>query len=461
MRITMLGHACLLCETEDGRILMDPWLAGPSNFQSWWHLPEVTVQPSDLPPADYVYISHLHDDHFHPPTLSRLDRGSVVLIPKLYHDRLRRRIERLGFARIRELKHAREEILGRSTRINCCQIGNDSLLAVSDPAASMLNANDAFQGNDPRVASSLLDALSQRRRFDIVFLAFGTAGAFPKCYRFEDPAESLDPWVKERAMLTNFVRNAVSSKAKAVVPFAGGFALLSRRLAWMNEAKTTPADALEALRKKAPLVPAFEMNPSDIWDSRQGLIPLHPPIDWNERLAMIERMRLSHAEELNRIDLDERRGPRGLYDLFRSRVSENLRSMALLRKRMDYSVLFDVEGEPGGKWNVDLRQPGRWFREGDRGDWMTRVTIPARLLADVLTDPDGWETLGISYKLDVYMKKGARAREALLTRMMNTPSPVSLLKLALTPRFAEFVFNRKKEFAKLAREKLFAAGGPA
>ncbi len=45
-------------------------------------------------------------------------------------------------------------------------------------------------------------------------------------------------------------------------------------------------------------------------------------IDWNERLAMIERMRLSHAQELKRIDLDERTGPRGLYDLFRTRVSE-------------------------------------------------------------------------------------------------------------------------------------------
>ncbi|MBI2149936.1 MAG: hypothetical protein HYU27_04935 [Acidobacteria bacterium] len=58
------------------------------------------------------------------------------------------------------------------------------------------------------------------------------------------------------------------------------------------------------------------------------------------------------------------------------------------------------------------------------------------------------------------MKKVSRAREALLTRMMNTPSPASLLKLALTPRFAQFAPNRKKEFAKLARQKLFATGGP-
>ena len=98
MRVTMLGHACLLCETEDTRILMDPWLVGPANFRSWWHFPEVSVDPAKLPPLDYLYISHLHGDHFHIPTLERLDRRPTVLVPRLYHNRMLRRLHQLGVA---------------------------------------------------------------------------------------------------------------------------------------------------------------------------------------------------------------------------------------------------------------------------------------------------------------------------------------------------------------------------
>ena len=123
---------------------------------------------------------------------------------------------------------------------------------------------------------------------------------------------------------------------------------------------------------------------------------------------------------------------------------------------MNCSLLFQVEGSPGGQWEVDLRRPYGWFREGDSGDWLMRVTIPSSLLAAVLTDPDGWETLGISYKLDITMKKGALAKEGLLNRLIHTPTPFGFLRLLLAPRFGDFVFRRRTEFAKLFWQKLFA-----
>ena len=121
---------------------------------------------------------------------------------------------------------------------------------------------------------------------------------------------------------------------------------------------------------------------------------------------------------------------------------------------MNCSVLFVVEGQPGGQWEIDLRGSNRLLREGDSGDWLIRVTIPAGLLAEVLMDPDGWETLGISYKLDLYLRKGARIPEALLSRLIYTPSPSSLVRLLLAPRFAELVMRRRQEFFRMVRDKL-------
>ena len=123
---------------------------------------------------------------------------------------------------------------------------------------------------------------------------------------------------------------------------------------------------------------------------------------------------------------------------------------------MNCAVLFEVEGSPGGQWEVDLRKPSGWFREGDSGDWLMRIAIPSALFAHVLADPDGWETLGISYKLNVTMKKGALAKEGLLNRLIHTPTPFGALRLLLTPRFAEFVVRRRKEFTKLLQRKLLA-----
>jgi hypothetical protein len=459
MRIEMLGHACLLCETDDARILMDPWLVGPANFRSWWHIPAVTRSPTELPPLDYLYISHQHGDHFHDPTLEQLDRRATVLVPRLYHKRMLRRLRDLGYTRIVELPHAKEVRLTRATRVTCVQMGRDSVLAVADSSASMLNANDALQGAHPDIKLPLLGALATRYRFDIVFLAFGTAGPFPKCYRIEDvPARAMDPWLKERAMLRNFLEGARTIRAKTVVPFAGGFALLADKLLWMNEAKTTPADALGLLREREPEITGLEMNPGDIWDSRAGLIRVHAPVAWDRRLEIIDQLRQAHASELSVIDTEDRQGPADLQHLFQSRLAQNLRRFPLLRRRMNSSILVVVEGEPGGAWEVDLRRASNWFREGDSGDWVIRLTIPSGLLAQVLTDPDGLETLAISYKLDLYVKAGARPKEALLDRLLYTPSPTWLLKTLFAPRFAEFVILRRKEFWQTLRAKLTAAG---
>src|SRR5712692_6264386 len=134
-------------------------------------------------------------------------------------------------------------------------------------------------------------------------------------------------------------------------------------------------------------------------------------------------MREIHAAELKQIDAEELRGPDDLYEIFQRRLRENLRRFPLLRRCLSCCVLFDVQGEPGGKWEVDLRRASGWFRRGDSGEWVVKLTIPAGLLAEVLLDAEGWNTLCGSYKLDLHMRNGGRAKEGFLDRLMFTPSP--------------------------------------
>jgi L-ascorbate metabolism protein UlaG (beta-lactamase superfamily) len=109
VRIRYFGHACLLIETADVCILVDPTTAreklpGVSHFTF-----------DDLPPRiDFLFISHGHQDHLCPEVLMQL-RGRVgtVLVPPNNRGEpsdpsLKRILGRLGFRSVTTLEPLEE-----------------------------------------------------------------------------------------------------------------------------------------------------------------------------------------------------------------------------------------------------------------------------------------------------------------------------------------------------------------
>src|SRR5260221_11284544 len=100
MQITCLGHAGLHIGTRGGRILCDPW-KNPAYFDSWFVFPDNSGLDWDhYGQVDYLYVSHLHQDHFDPELLSQhVSREATVLLPDFPVPDLRDELERLGFTR--------------------------------------------------------------------------------------------------------------------------------------------------------------------------------------------------------------------------------------------------------------------------------------------------------------------------------------------------------------------------
>jgi hypothetical protein len=75
---------------------------------------------------------------------------------------------------------------------------------------------------------------------------------------------------------------------------------------------------------------------------------------------MIADLHQAHAAVLGAIDEEDRLGPPDLQEIFETRLTQNLRRFPLLRRKMNSSILFVVEGEQGGP-EVDLRRTSNWF----------------------------------------------------------------------------------------------------
>jgi N-acyl-phosphatidylethanolamine-hydrolysing phospholipase D len=99
MKITMLGHATLLIEMDGKKILTDPWLTDPLYMGQLQH--SGLFKPKKLPKLDLILVSHGHEDHFDPRTVSKISKNTPVVIFKPYEKSARK----AGFNKIYPVTH--------------------------------------------------------------------------------------------------------------------------------------------------------------------------------------------------------------------------------------------------------------------------------------------------------------------------------------------------------------------
>lgn len=83
LRVSFVGHATVLIQTEGLNILTDPMWSNRASLVQWAgpervHPPGVALE--DLPPVDVVLISHNHYDHLDLATLKQLSRNDQLRI---------------------------------------------------------------------------------------------------------------------------------------------------------------------------------------------------------------------------------------------------------------------------------------------------------------------------------------------------------------------------------------------
>lgn len=246
MQVTSVGHAGFFIETDAGSILCDPWV-NPAYFASWFPFPDNSQLDWDrLGDCDYLYVSHLHKDHYDPKNLAaHVNKDAVVLLPDYPVPDLRHALEDLGFRNFFETENCVNHVVnGPRGTLNVMIMSltapadgplGDSALCVSDGQTTAFNMNDARPVD--------LEPLhTQFGSIDVHMLQFSGAIWYPVVYDMPQRAkDSFGAQKRQRGM--DRCRQYIDQVgATWVIPSAGPPCFLDDELRGLNDVYGDPAN---------------------------------------------------------------------------------------------------------------------------------------------------------------------------------------------------------------------------
>ena len=259
MKVTLVSHASVVIESHGLRIWTDPWLSGKVFNESWSLFPPAAFEPAMLDGIDYLWISHIHPDHFHLPSLSSLPAEFKARVKVLFQDNHPERVfeglGKCGYRNFQVLPHRKRIPLNDRTSVYCYSAGTlDSCLGVIEPEGALFNINDSrLNATDCRRVKSDVG------RIETVLSQFSLA-----VYNGFQPRES-HLRRGAAAMLEKIFANHTALGAKVTIPFASlmRFSLADNR--YMNEFANRPREVWEFARRRNLGVAI--LFPGDTYDS--------------------------------------------------------------------------------------------------------------------------------------------------------------------------------------------------
>ncbi|QSB13500.1 MBL fold metallo-hydrolase [Natronosporangium hydrolyticum] len=235
MRLTGTGHASMRIDTDAGSILCDPWV-NPAFFASWFPFPDNSqLDWETLGDVDYLYVSHLHRDHFDADHLRRfISKRATVLLPEYPTSELEDELRELGFTQfIRTRSNEPVELDGGLTVMIQALTSptdgpiGDSSLWVEHNGVRFLNQNDARPTD--------LSEFAKLGHVHAHLLQFSGAIWYPMVYELPVTARTAFGKQKRERQLDRTIRYIDDLKASWVFPIAGPPCFLDDELWQFND----------------------------------------------------------------------------------------------------------------------------------------------------------------------------------------------------------------------------------
>ncbi len=263
MRLSLVGHASVIIEASDVRLLTDPWLTGLAFNDSWALHPEPRLRQEDLDSLTHLWISHEHPDHFSPASLhsipSEVRARVILLFQRRYSSEVVDFFATLGFRDVIELPHARFVTIAPGVEVYCRQIGHeDSCLAVRGEGQTILNLNDCV--GPPTTLHKLKRDLGS---IDLLLNQFSIAG-WPG-----NPQETERCKRAGDGVLDQFVSDLELLGPRFVLPFASFMRWCHQENSYVNRWINRVEDVAARVDPGRLVV----MYPGDVWEDLRVAFP--------------------------------------------------------------------------------------------------------------------------------------------------------------------------------------------
>lgn len=298
MKFTTVSHACMYVETPQGSILIDPWVLGSCYWRSWWNYPEPSPELIARLKPDFIYITHLHWDHFHAPSLKLFDKNTTFLLPKAPPVRMVKDLKSLGYHNIIEIPHGDFYEPWEGFRLYVYQFGPlfiDSAVVLTDGKTTLLNANDSKVFGWP-----LKQIQDKFKQFDFVFRSHSSASPIPYC--IEGYEDKYGAFRTKQDYIEEFTYFGLHLKAKYAVPFASNHCFLHKDTLHFNATSADPL-SVEAFYNQESHALGMDsrcvvMPSGSSWSPEEGFYI--EPFDYKNKEVYIASLLEKHKEKLEK-----------------------------------------------------------------------------------------------------------------------------------------------------------------
>jgi L-ascorbate metabolism protein UlaG (beta-lactamase superfamily) len=402
-RVEVVGHATLRVQSGGRTLVTDPWLVDPIGCNSGFHFPPLVHDPADLAAqTDAIYISHIHPDHFNPPTLEFFSKDTPIYIGNYRRKEFRDAVRQLGFPVIEVPFQETIGVDGTDFEIALVEhdyeesAAYDSSIVIRTPEFTVFENNDCFLRPGKYVW------VREHFTIDYAFLGYSPASFFPINFEMDaqDKARLLAEAGERR--YKDFLEAAQLLAPKLAIPFASGARFLLEAALWKNVAFNSATEALRRLNEID--LEGAVLGPGDRILPDGSIRRVSAVLDKQQELAAIE----AHARRVQSwvVGFQKQEPPAraDLVERFRDYI------LRLWRDTKDklpgvrgHVIAYVLVGPEEQRFYFDFSKPeDQIFQWGEPARYDMRYTYPSSGLQSRLDGEIDWDQLHFTNDVSVH-----------------------------------------------------------
>ena len=256
LKINHIANSFISVASINSTISCDPWV-GVTRDNAWYSYPVKNIKLVDKKTlnSDFIYISHLHCDHFDLKTLKKFKKKNLTfIIKKFKHPVLKNRIEKLTKKKVIELEPFKKKKINKDFTVAIIPQLMSNSSDLPDNIQYDLDTSIVIQSNhdktifynnvDMPINLKILKRINKyilsdfKKKIDVFCCGLGAASEFPHCFlnlnRDNEKNRIINESLKELKMYLSFLKPKYFFPAGGKYLIYGKFNKLNKYIAQPN-----------------------------------------------------------------------------------------------------------------------------------------------------------------------------------------------------------------------------------